>query len=144
MKALNVFMLLTIYADCVLMLQVLDDPSEDNLHMGMHVFVLCVQILLLCSCPVCKPVAFDAYGADKCTCHLFRDGRFPADLLRAGALCRSSPSAVPQSGCRVIRSLVAAAVTNRPNEQKNEIFGLTCSCFLLPLFLTVFELMRKG
>lgn len=45
-------MLLTIYADCVLMLQVLDDPSEDNLHMGMHVFVLCVQILLLCSCPV--------------------------------------------------------------------------------------------
>lgn len=134
----------SIYGDCVLMLQVLDDPSEDNLHMGMHVFVLCVQILLLCSCPVSVSLWRSMHMAPTSVRVIYSEMVVSLQTCLGLALCRSSPSAVPQSGCRVKRSLVAAAVTNRPNEQKNEIFGLTCSCFLLSLFLTVFELMRKG
>lgn len=117
----------SIYDDCVFMLQVLDDPSEDNLHMGMHVFVLCVQILLLCSCPVSVSLWRLMHTASTSVHVIYSEMvvslQTSLGLTRyAEALhqqCHSQSVRVIQ-GCRVMHSLgvasVAAVVKNRPNE----------------------------
>lgn len=99
------------------MLQVLDDPSEDNLHMGMHVFVLCVHILLLCLPCVCKLVAFGAY---------VRVVYSEMVVSLQTCLARYAEASISSATVRLQSNAQPGG-----QKQKHELFGLTCSCFLL-------------
>lgn len=101
------------------MLQVLDDPSEDNLHMGMHVFLLCVHILLLCLPCVCKPVAFGAYVR-------VIYSEMLVSLQTCLGLARYAEASVSSATVRLQSNAQPGG-----QKQKHELFGLTCSCFLL-------------